>query len=82
VATDVGSAAGMGVFRQSCDTLNASDEPNATDFGVVAGAGLAFHRFSASVRYEAGLTDIYSAHKLGTATIRNTALLFLLGVRL
>ncbi|HEY3933461.1 MAG TPA: porin family protein [Gemmatimonadales bacterium] len=56
------------------------DEPNWLDFGVIAGAGVRSGRLSASVRYDAGLTDIYSRYGVDGSKTRNTAWLFAVAV--
>lgn len=59
----------------------AYDQPDRLDYGVIVGAGAAFRHFSASVRYDQGLADIYSRYS-GSGTVRNTTWLVLVAARL
>ena len=77
-------ANGGTVFVDPCTTGEADiseDQPNPVDFGVIVGAGVTFRRFSASVRYDQGLTDIYSRYS-GSGTVHNTTWLVLVAARL
>ncbi|HEY4099884.1 MAG TPA: porin family protein [Gemmatimonadales bacterium] len=77
-------ANGSTVFVVPCTTGEAGiseDQPDPLDFGVIVGAGVTFHRLSASVRYDRGLTDIYSRYT-GSGTVHNTAWLVLIAARL
>jgi hypothetical protein len=72
------------VFVDPCTTGEANiseDQPNPLDFGVMIGAGATFRRFSASVRYDQGLTDIYSRYS-GTGTVHHTTWFVLVAARL
>ena len=51
-----------------------------TDFGVMFGAGVSYSRFSGSVRYDAGLTNISRDNTSGATTIKNRAILALVGI--
>lgn len=77
-------ANGGTVSFDPCTTGEANigeDQPDPLDFGFIVGAGAALRRFSASVRYDQGLTDIYGRYA-GSGTIRNTTWLVLVAVRL
>jgi hypothetical protein len=58
------------------------DEPDRVDYGLMLGAGAAFSRFSASVRYDLGLLDLFSRYGSSGGTVKNRTWLVLVAVHL
>lgn len=79
-------ANGGGAFTVPCTTTDTAiiseDEPDRGDYGLMFGAGAAFRRLSASVRYDLGLQDVFSLYGGSGGTVKSRAWLLLVAVRL
>ncbi len=70
-----------GSVSVDADCNDADFNVKSTDFGVMFGAGVAHQRFSASVRYDLGLSNLSKDADPGTSA-KNRSILVLLGVSL
>ncbi|HEY4320740.1 MAG TPA: porin family protein [Gemmatimonadales bacterium] len=83
-ATNSASNGGT-VIVEPCTTGYADitqDQPDAIDFGLAAGVGASEGRFSVSVRFDDGVSDIFSRYRTSGGSTRNTAWTGMVAVRL